>query len=155
MSENLPEKKHPPSEHDLFDQWKESIQHFFAEPPIRDLMESIDDFFHAPFLNGFPVDVQDREEKYIITAKLPGINKDQIKIDIFQRSVAITVQQRELMTKKDQTDTTIAKKQSYQKASRTIPLQVPIDENRVKANHVNGLLTLELPKLKGKRIDIY
>ncbi|MBS4173235.1 Hsp20/alpha crystallin family protein [Bacillus sp. FJAT-49736] len=155
MSEKLPGKSDNNPLHDPFQGLMRSMNNFFHEPPVKGFLESIDEFFSSPFpFSSFPVDLNETDKEYIITAKLSGVKKDQINIDIFQQYITITVENTESATQENQTQKTIFKKNSIQRTSRTIPLQKPISEAKVKANYEDGLLTISVPKEGGKRLKI-
>jgi HSP20 family protein len=147
MEGNLPEKKRP--------KFGELMDSFFQEKPVRGILESIDDFFSSPFpYGGFPIDLTESKNNYTITAKLPGVKKDQIDIDVFQNHVTISVLNQESQTTQDEKSNVLFQKQLKQHNSRTIPLPVMVDERKVKAVYEDGLLTLKIGKLKGKKVEL-
>jgi len=84
------------------------------------------------------VDVMDDKDKYRIFAELPGVEKDNIKLDVAEDSI-------EISTKDDK------------KFYKMIPLESTIDPDSTKASYKNGVLTVELDKKdkrKGKEIMI-
>ncbi|WP_409251139.1 Hsp20/alpha crystallin family protein [Bacillus sp. SCS-153A] len=147
MDGNLPDKKRP--------KFGELMESFFQERPVRGILESIDEFFSSPFpYAGFPVDLKETQNDYTITVKLPGVKKEQIDIDIFQNHVKISVENHEIHTSEDEKSNTFFHKQLKQQNSRTIPLPGLVDERKVKANYQDGLLTLKLGKLRGKKVEL-
>ncbi|WP_240628559.1 Hsp20/alpha crystallin family protein [Bacillus salacetis] len=147
MEDNLPEKKKP--------KFGEFMDTLFQEKPVRGILGSIDDFFSSPFsFGGFPVDLSESKNSYTITAKLPGVKKDQIDIDVYQNYVTISVQNLETHTTQDDKSKVFFKKQLKQQNSRSIPLPGMVDERKVKAEYEDGLLTLKLGKLKGKKVEL-
>ena len=151
MDSNLPDKKKQKPFGELMD----SMNGFFQEKPVRGILESIDDFFSSPFpYGGFPIDLKESKTDFTITAKLPGVKKDQIDIDIFQNYVTISVENNEVETAEDEKSNVFFHKQLKQHNSRTIPLPSMIDERKVKASYQDGLLTLKLGKLKGKKVEL-
>ncbi|KQL53740.1 hypothetical protein AN964_09655 [Heyndrickxia shackletonii] len=154
MSEK-PDKMEKNSLHDPFQGLMRSMNNIFQEPPVKGFLESIDEFFSAPFpFSAFPVELNETDKEYIITAKLSGVKKDQINIDIFQQYITISVENVESTTQENQNQKSIFKKSSMQRSSRTIPLTKPINEAKVKANYEDGLLTIHVPKENGKRLRI-
>ncbi len=154
MSNKLPENEENQLQNH-FNQLMRSMDHFFNNRSWKGFLNSMDDLFAGPlWFGGFPVDLEENESEYIITAQLAGVKKDQINIDIFQRYITITIQHDEEITQKDDKYDTFQKKQSFQRSSRTIPLASPIDEQNVTADFQDGLLTLTIPKIKGKTIKI-
>ncbi|MGW8788386.1 Hsp20/alpha crystallin family protein, partial [Heyndrickxia sporothermodurans] len=83
MSNKLPEEPKKNLFQEPFQDLFRSINELFQERPVKGVLQSIDDFFTSPFpLSGFPVEFSDSGDNYIITAKLSGIKKEQIDIDI-------------------------------------------------------------------------
>ncbi|HOE44906.1 MULTISPECIES: archaeal heat shock protein Hsp20 [Methanothrix] len=78
------------------------------------------------------VDVMSEKDKYKIFAELPGVEKDQVKLDVADDSVQI-------------------KTDDEKKFYKMIYLDSPVDPESAKASYKNGILTLELDK-KEKRI---
>ncbi|MGE8204290.1 Hsp20/alpha crystallin family protein [Heyndrickxia sp. NPDC080065] len=155
MSEKLPEEPGKSFFHEPFQDFFRSMNEIFQERPVKGFLQGIDDFFASPFpISGFPVHLSESDNHYIITAKLSGIKKDQIDIGIFEKHITITVENKESVSKEDETQNSIFKKNSFQRTSKTIPLPTPIKEEKVRANYEDGLLTIKIPKEKGKRLKI-
>ncbi|TYS18897.1 Hsp20/alpha crystallin family protein [Rossellomorea vietnamensis] len=147
MDGNLPDKKKP--------KFGELMDSFFQEKPVRGILESIDGFFSSPFpFGGFPVELKESKTNYTITAKLPGVKKEQIDIDVFQNYVTLSVHNEEIHTSENEKSNVFFHKQLKQHNSRTIPLPGMVDERKVKASYQDGLLTLKLGKLKGKKVEL-
>ena len=84
------------------------------------------------------VDVMSEKDKYKIFAELPGVEKDQVKLDVADDSVQI-------------------KTDDEKKFYKMIYLDSTIDPDSAKASYKNGILTLELDKKekrKGKEVKI-
>ncbi|MGG0716749.1 Hsp20/alpha crystallin family protein [Robertmurraya massiliosenegalensis] len=151
MSSKLP--KEPENSQDPFGDFRNLMNDFFYKRPVKGFLQSMDEFFQLP-LSNFPVQVKELDEKIIITAELPGVKKEQISIDILERSINISVKNVEMVIEEDEKKNTYKKSQSTQQLSRNIYLGHVIDEKNVKASYQNGLLKIRVPKLKGKQILI-
>lgn len=91
-----------------------------------------------------PVDIQETEDSYRLTAELPGLTKDDINITLENNVLRLTGE------RKFQKD---VKKEGYHRIERaygtfarafTLPAQV--NHDKVEASFENGLLTLVVPK---------
>jgi HSP20 family protein len=133
-----------------------SMNEFFHERPMKGMLQSIDDFFTSsanPF-GSFPVEMTETEDHYVVTAELPGVNKEQIKLDVFPQYITISVTNKEIYTEENEQRQTIRRKQSMGKSSRTVPFPRVVKEKDVKASYKNGLLTVKVNKESGNRIQI-
>ena len=137
---------------DQFNELMKPWNTFLNDTPLKGFLQSIDELFNKsfPFHSGFLVETSETDTEYKINAELPGVNKEQIGIDVFERSITITVQSHEDVLEEDDKRKTFKRQQSFQKSSRTIPFPSPINEKLVKASHKDGLLQITVPKQKGK-----
>lgn len=158
MSSMLPSDKnnHKPQLPESFKDLFKSMNDFFTDKPMRGFLQSIDDFFKSPFPvgTGFQVDTVETGSEYIISAELPGVQKEQIQLNISGNYLTISVENKELETEENDLTHVYRRKYVRQQASRTIALPHAINENFVKASYRNGLLQIRIPQEKGKIIDI-
>ncbi|MDF2769586.1 MAG: hsp20, partial [Nitrososphaeraceae archaeon] len=85
--------------------------------------------------------INEKENTLIITAEMPGVTKQDIKVNVADGFVSIHSEQGE---KKYHTD---------------IPIKVQLDDASAKATYSNGILELKIklkqaPKLKGKEVKV-
>lgn len=122
----------------------------------------IDDFFNdnMPFIRGFSnetfkVDVQEKGDEYIVEAELPGVNKEQIALDLNDGRLNISVNREEEI--KEENKNYIHRERRYRSMSRSIYLDHVKSEN-IKAKLDNGVLNIRVPKMEGsqnkRRIEI-
>ncbi|MGE7779946.1 Hsp20/alpha crystallin family protein [Peribacillus sp. NPDC097264] len=139
---------------------KEPFTHFinkmdrlFSERPARGMLQSLDGFFGSAKEQTFPIYLDETNSEYILTASLPGIPRSQISIDLLPQSVTISTKSK-VGEKFRQPPGFIQNSQSSSQLTKTISFLKPIDEQNVRARHRDGILTLNLPKVKGNRIEI-
>lgn len=90
------------------------------------------------------VDMEETKEEFIITAEIPGLNKEDIKISIVDNSLTISG---EVAEDKDvQEKNYYLKERVRGKFSRSFTLPVSIDSAKAEAVYKDGLLKLRLPK---------
>lgn len=155
MSDELSKKneQHVPSE--PINHFFKAMNDFFQNRPGKGLLESIDQLFSTSSFGGsFSVELTENRKAYIVNAKLPGIKKEQIDIDVLKQHITITVQHLETIIKEDEKIESYEKKETFKQLSRTIPLAKPVDQHNVSALYEDGLLTVTIPKLRGKKIYI-
>lgn len=149
MSDNQRKKRKDP-----FSELMKPLDQFFQEKPVKGFLQSIDELFQNsfPVAAPFHIDLSETNDEYIIVAELPGIKRDQIKINVLENYVTVSVQATEAIIEEDENRKIYRRQQSLQQSSRTIPLPQPINEKRANASYKDGLLRINVPKLKGKRI---
>jgi len=143
------------NKHDIFSGFVTNMNHLFGSKPHKGgVLQSIDDFFLQSSQNrSFPIEMEEKESMYIVKAKLPGIEKQQIHIEAFNQSLVIAVQNHENITQKN-TNSQNYELQMKQAMKRRITFVKPINDKEITAGHNNGLLEITVPKLKGKPIKI-
>ncbi|WP_057915133.1 Hsp20/alpha crystallin family protein [Peribacillus muralis] len=130
------------------------MDRLFSERPPKGMLQSLDEFFGSTKERSFPVDVQESNSEYTLTATLPGIARSQISIDVLTQAVTISARKAVKQHKNLNAQGMFQRKASTGNMSRTITFQKPIDEAHVTARHRDGILTLHLPKIRGNRIEI-
>ncbi|WP_445492258.1 Hsp20/alpha crystallin family protein [Niallia sp. 03133] len=155
MSTNFPNDPNKKDKSEPFGGMIKSMNAFFQEKPVKNFLQSMDDFFSNPFPNmAFPLSVKETDAENIITAELPGINKEQISIDVYDHHITISINYLDQITEENKKQNLFRSTQTYKRNSRTVSFPYPIDESKVKASYQNGLLTISIPKQKGKKISI-
>ncbi|GAE35752.1 Hsp20/alpha crystallin family protein [Halalkalibacter akibai] len=128
----------------------------------QDILKSIDGFFQQTFQNiqenplflmPIPVNVYETKTGIIIEAELPGVEKRQIGLDIFQQSIRIQVTEEERTEIIDDHSGTLERRGSKQVRQRVIQVPFIIREKDVKASYKNGLLRISIPSNR-KQITI-
>ncbi len=90
------------------------------------------------------VDVVETEKQFMVTAELPGIDEKNIDVSIGRDSVTIKGEKK--IEKEDKGKDYYRMERSYGSFSRTIPLPVEIETEKVDAEFKKGVLTVTLPK---------
>ncbi len=93
------------------------------------------------------VDVADHDDEFVVTADLPGFEKDDIDVTLRDNRLRISAEQESEIEEGD--EEYIRQERSQRSMSRTITLPDPVDESSVSAEYRNGVLTITLPKLGG------
>ncbi|MCH1624699.1 Hsp20/alpha crystallin family protein [Ferdinandcohnia quinoae] len=150
---NEEEKKR---QHEPFGPIIRSMNDFFTQQPVRRLLDSMDEFFERrPFiLSTISIDMYETDKELIISADLPGVKREQINIEYSERHLTISVNHQEELEETNDTKHYYVKKQSFKKAQRTIVLPYPITGNHIKASYRDGVLKVQLPKERQKKIAI-
>jgi len=91
-----------------------------------------------------PVDVLEKRDRVVLTAELPGFTEEQIHLR-FEDGVLTLDGERRFEKEADEARYHCVER-SYGRFSRAFRLPANVDEERISATFVNGLLVVELPK---------
>jgi HSP20 family protein len=91
------------------------------------------------------VDVAEQNGDYKVVAELPGVKKEDIKVNIDGDEVSITAETRASKETKDG-ERVLHSERYVGKVSRAFRLADEIDESRASAKYSDGVLELTLPK---------
>jgi HSP20 family protein len=90
-------------------------------------------FLNDPWSSDTPLrpayDVEEAENHYLLTLEMPGVARDQLRIETVESQLAITGERR-----------------GGQKFQRTFTVPSGVDLDRVEAHYQDGILRLYLPK---------
>lgn len=101
------------------------------------------------------MDIYETENEFVASLEVPGINKEDIKINVVDNKVTIsgeTVRER-----KEEKENYFLQERSTGRFSRGFVLPTPIDSTKIQANCRNGVLELKIPKAeqaKPREIEI-
>ncbi|MCC3358372.1 Hsp20/alpha crystallin family protein [Bacillus sp. REN16] len=155
MKDEKSDKSIQKYEPDQFGPLMKSMNEFFNQHPVKRILDSIDEFFEKPStFSGFPIDMYETDTDLVISADLPGIKKEQIDIEYSEKYITITVNHIEELEETNEKKHYYIKKHSYNKASRTVSLPYPIRTNQIKASYVNGVLKINIPKQRKRKLVI-
>lgn len=147
---HLPSRR---KKNDTFSDFISNIDQLFSGKPIGGILQSMDSFFSNSTMNrSFPIEMTEEQDAYIVKAKLAGIKQQQINIETFNQSLVITIRNYEKSNQQNQNGKTFIQKQSLQTVSRSVTFVKPIDDQRITAQHNDGLLEVIVPKIKGKEV---
>lgn len=95
------------------------------------------------------VDITEDDKEYLITADLPQISKDDVKVVVENGSLIIKGERRHEVEHKDKKVHRIERR--YGSFYRSFTLPDDADGNRVSANFKDGVLRVTLPKSEEKK----
>lgn len=124
----------------------------------------INDFFgfpvfpvRMPELPDFKLDVKETDKGYKVEAEMPGVNREDISLELSDGYLTIRVASKSTSEKKDDDEKTIYQERRDTYMERSVYLPEAADEG-VDAKLENGELIITVPKAKveqkKKRIDI-
>jgi HSP20 family protein len=95
------------------------------------------------------VDIYEKDNTIIIEAELPGIPKEDIKLDVKGKLVTLGGERR--FEEEIQEEHRYRKERTFGKFERSFSMPFEIDTEKVVATHENGILRLEIPKPEEKQ----
>jgi HSP20 family protein len=93
------------------------------------------------------VDVQEHGNDVIVTADMPGLTKDEIRIDVTSNNILEISGQKNVEEQKEQKGF-VRHERSYTGYYRAIRLPAEVDKTKAKATYNNGVLNITLPVTK-------
>ena len=148
------------------EKWFDRKQQLNPFSNFSQLQESIDrlynEFLHLKKTNGLQesgfspsCEIVEDGNNYILTFDLPGVKKDQVKVEAENDQLIIRAERKEEKT-------TESKKKYlsevyYGSYARSFTLPGPVDEKKIDAKFDNGVLTVTVPKTeptKAKQIPV-
>ena len=99
------------------------------------------------------MDVQEKNGKYFIALDIPGMQKDDIKVNVEQGNLIISGQRDSSIEHKDDDQYFYRQERSFGKFMRTIPLPKDAKADTVDAQYKDGVLTIVIEKDKQYKDD--
>ncbi|HHX77051.1 MAG TPA: Hsp20/alpha crystallin family protein [Firmicutes bacterium] len=116
---------------------------------LLDFDKFFSDFFNDSFLpfyefrNRMPVDIKENDKEYMLEFELPGINKENIDIEVSDKRLTVRVNVDEAKEMND--DKYIRKERRQSTMVRSFSIE-NVQSDKISAKLENGILSLVLPK---------
>jgi len=96
-------------------------------------------------------DIQDRGDKFVVTAELPGFGKDDVEVRVNPNSLELTAEKK---TDEERTEADGSQsRKSYSYFHRYVTLPEAVMTEKVEGTMKNGVLELKLPKKEGRKLE--
>lgn len=115
--------------------------HGFGEPRALSLRNALRDDYRRAFM-----DCRENDKNFTIAVEIPGIDKEDINLDITENSIIIKAEKRHEKGSKEKGNYKYAK--SYAGFYQEVSLPENADVDKIEAVHKNGVLKLTIPKKK-------
>ena len=123
------------------DTFSDRINRFFDEPFLPTVWFDGE----SRFSNLEPaVDIYDDNDKIVIKAELPGVDKKDIHIDLKDRVLTLSGERSYKNEVKE--DNYYRKERAFGKFERCFTLPADYDPDKIKADYKDGVLKIEVPK---------
>ncbi|MBE0651425.1 MAG: Hsp20/alpha crystallin family protein [Bacteroidales bacterium] len=117
-------------------------------PVFNDLMENFERNFIGRLneANGDvpAVNIKDQKDKYVIEFAAPGLNKEDFKVDL--DNYVLTVSSEKKIENEEKESNYTRREFVYSSFSRSFTLPRTVNADKIKADYVNGILAISLPK---------
>lgn len=128
------------------------FEEFWGRPrrrllPAGELLPSGERFpaeYRQPF-----IDVIETDNEVIATAEMPGLEKEDIKINISEDRLEISAETKK--EEKIEEKGYVYRERRAGKYYRSIPLPSPVDPDKATATYKNGVLEVKMPKTEVKQ----
>ncbi|SFM42528.1 Hsp20/alpha crystallin family protein [Methanolobus profundi] len=90
------------------------------------------------------VDIEEKDDKIVVTTDLPGVSKDDINIDIKNDRVWISANTHK--ESKEEQEGYLMRERTYSRFARAFNLPSSVDEDAASAKLEDGVLTITIPK---------
>jgi HSP20 family protein len=104
------------------------------------------------------VNITELKDQYMVSLAVPGMKKDDFKIDLDGNFITISCEKEETKEEKEKKFT--RKEYNYSSFSRSFTLPEEINKEKIEASYVDGILKVSLPRteeakrLTAKHIDV-
>jgi HSP20 family protein len=90
-----------------------------------------------------PLEVRHKDGNFIVTAELPGIAKEDVKVEVIEESLVVAGEKK--VVKEEKEEGYFRSERTYGKFYRSIPLPKGAKADLIKAELTNGILKVVIP----------
>ena len=116
----------------------------------------MNDFFNTENVgNGLDVDIYEKDDHFVLTAELPGVKKEDVKVNV--EGDVLTIEAEKRSEFEENKEGLYHHERSYGKFSRSFRLNSQVEGDKIDASYTDGVLRLTLPKreeVKGRSITV-
>lgn len=130
------------------------VIHMARQNPFRELMDQMNTAFEDLYdmsqeagsaVSGrVPVDIRESDDSYVITADMPGLEKDRIDVRVDGRMLHLSAQDDRAV--EEEGHDYVRRERTSRSVSRSIRLPGPVDPDSAEAEYADGVLTVTLEK---------
>jgi HSP20 family protein len=117
---------------------------------IEEMFEQMSDQFgqfgqmNVPATQSLSVDLADHDDKFEVTADLPGYDREDIDLSVADRTLRISAERDDSREESD--GNYLRRERRRHSVSRSLSLPEDVEEEEASAAYTNGVLTVTLPK---------
>jgi HSP20 family protein len=127
------------------------MEEFFEDFPPRRWMETFEPFgwkwpIGIDYERAFRLDVIDRDKEFVVRAELPGVEKEDVKVEISGDRLSIEAERK--FEEEEEKEDFYRHELGYGSLMRTVALPDEVDVDNVHAELKEGILHITLPKVR-------
>lgn len=129
---------------------------FWRKPGFDNFDRMMDNFFRgdltpssfsaSPKILGAACELSETADSFSLKFDLPGLSKEDIKIDLSDNRITVSGERKEERSEKDKKHRTQYSEVSYGSFSRSYSFPTPVDANKVDAKYADGVLSITVGK---------
>ena len=123
------------------------INNFFDDFLTKDWEEGFMNFNSHPKVN-----ILDKSDHYEIHFAAPGLQKSDFNIELNNDRLTISYEKKEENKEGSEESDYTLREFSYERFERTFNLPLSVDKGKIKADYVNGLLNISVPKTEEAKV---
>lgn len=101
-------------------------------------------------------DIKETKDHYLVSFDMPGVKKEDIKIEVHNNQLVISGERQYEMREEDG-EAALRHERAFGKFERTFALPATVNSEKIEAHYENGVLNVAVPKIepaKGRTIQI-
>ena len=122
------------------------LEDTFGESALLDSKEPVEEMIRPA------IEMSDQEGNYIIRAELPGVNKENIDIEVTEDSITIKAENK--FKEEERKENLYRSELRYGKFLRTIPFPSEVKSEEAKAEYKDGILKIVVPKIEPEKTKL-
>jgi len=95
------------------------------------------------------VDISEKDKEYLVKAQLPGVGKEDVKVELLNGVLTLTGERK--FEKEDKTEKTHRIESAYGAFTRSFTVPEDVLAEKIAADYKDGVLTVRLPKTDIKK----
>ena len=128
-----------------------SMEEFFEDFPPRRWMETFEPMgwkwpIGIDYERAFRLDMIDHDKELVVRAELPGVEKDDVKVEITGDRLMIEAERK--FEEEEEKEDFYRHELGYGQLMRTVALPEEVDVDNVNAELKEGILSITLPKIR-------
>ncbi len=128
--------------------WPDMTRDFFNDDFFYPVVKRNTNFSNTPAVN-----ISEEEDRFTIELAVPGIDKKDLQINLKDDLLTISAECNEEKNEKEEGKLT-RQEFNYRSFCRSFSLPETVDQEKIKAAHKNGILTINIPKLEESKANL-